>query len=102
MVYLRMVMQFICFMRSVLNTKVLMQAVGVSDVVDIFNSTGGTWSVSRLSTPRDSLAATSLLNHGLALFAGGYGPEGESTYIVVHHRSHKCQVYRIASTFSTC
>jgi hypothetical protein len=39
--------------------------------VDIFNSTSGTWNTANLSAPRGHLAATSLQNFGIALFAGG-------------------------------
>jgi hypothetical protein len=49
---------------------------GVSNVVDIFNIFAGTWTVAFLSAPRESLAAASLPEQGLALFAGGYGSEG--------------------------
>ena len=41
------------------------------NVVDIFNVTSGTWSTAALSAPRRDLAATSLPNHGVAIFAGG-------------------------------
>jgi hypothetical protein len=43
-----------------------------SSVVDIFNVTVGTWSTAALSQPRHDLAATSLPNAGVAIFAGGY------------------------------
>jgi hypothetical protein len=43
-----------------------------SDVVDIFNVISGKWSTAALSIGRDFLAATSLPNHGVAFFAGGY------------------------------
>ncbi len=43
-----------------------------SNAVDIFNVTSGTWSTAALSVARDSLAATSLPNVGVAIFAGGY------------------------------
>jgi hypothetical protein len=42
-----------------------------SNVVDIFNVTSGAWSTAALSEGRASLAATSLPNQGLAIFAGG-------------------------------
>ena len=45
---------------------------GVSDVVDIFNVTAGTWSTAALSQARYYLAATSLPDAGVAIFAGGY------------------------------
>ncbi len=43
-----------------------------SNVVDIFDGSSGRWSTAALSVARDSLAATSLPNQGLAIFAGGY------------------------------
>ncbi len=47
--------------------------VGYSNHVDIFNATAGTWSTAALSVARQYLAATSLPNAGLAIFAGGRG-----------------------------
>ena len=47
--------------------------VGYSNVVDIFNVTAGTWSTAVLSQARWTLAATSLPNAGVAIFAGGFG-----------------------------
>ena len=44
-----------------------------SDVVDIFNVKSGTWTTVVLSAARYGLAATSLPNDGLAIFAGGVG-----------------------------
>jgi hypothetical protein len=44
-----------------------------SNVVDIFNVTSGKWSTAALSSPRFYLAATSLPNLGVAIFAGGRG-----------------------------
>jgi hypothetical protein len=44
---------------------------GFSSVVDIFNVTSGTWSTAALSQARQKLAATSLPNAGVAIFAGG-------------------------------
>jgi hypothetical protein len=41
-------------------------------VVNIFNATAGSWSTASLSEARSELAATSLPNHGLAIFAGGF------------------------------
>jgi len=41
--------------------------------VDIFNATSGTWSTAVLSAARYVLAATSLPNLGVAIFAGGQG-----------------------------
>ena len=43
-----------------------------SNVVDIFNGSSGRWSTAVLSVARYGLAATSLPNQGLAIFAGGY------------------------------
>ncbi len=40
-------------------------------VVDIFNITSGTWSTAALSKGRQTLAATSLPDAGVAIFAGG-------------------------------
>ena len=46
-------------------------AVGYSSVVDIFNVRAGTWSTAALSQARGYLAATSLPDAGVAIFAGG-------------------------------
>jgi hypothetical protein len=43
-----------------------------SNAVDIFNVTSGLWSTANLSVARGYLAATSLPNVGVAMFAGGY------------------------------
>jgi hypothetical protein len=48
--------------------------------VDIFDETGGLWTTAALSVARGYLAATSLPNQGLALFAGGQ-PGG--TYFIL-------------------
>ena len=50
-------------------------AVGSSyfNTVDIFNATSGVWTTAALSVARVGLAATSLPNEGLAIFAGGVG-----------------------------
>ncbi len=42
-----------------------------SNVVDIFDVSSGRWSFAVLSVGRQDLAATSLPNQGLAIFAGG-------------------------------
>jgi hypothetical protein len=42
-----------------------------SSVVDIFNVTSRTWSTAALSQARSLLAATSLPEAGVAIFAGG-------------------------------
>ena len=44
-----------------------------SNVVDIFDVSSGRWSTAVLSVARYYLAATSLPNQGLAIFAGGQG-----------------------------
>jgi hypothetical protein len=46
---------------------------GWSNVTDIFNVTAGTWSTAALSQARGYLAATSLPDAGVAIFAGGFG-----------------------------
>ena len=46
---------------------------GAVNTVDIFNATSGIWTTAALSVNRSGLAATSLPNDGLAIFAGGYG-----------------------------
>ena len=43
-----------------------------NNVVDIFDASSGGWSTAALSVGRSSLAATSLPNQGLAIFAGGW------------------------------
>ncbi len=44
---------------------------GYSSVVDIFNVRAGTWSTAALIQARGYLAATSLPDAGVAIFAGG-------------------------------
>jgi hypothetical protein len=44
-----------------------------SAVVDIFEASSGKWTTAALSAAREYLAATSLPNQGLAIFAGGQG-----------------------------
>jgi hypothetical protein len=46
---------------------------GYSMTVDIFNAKAGGWSTAALSVARSDLAATSLPDRGLAIFAGGIG-----------------------------
>jgi hypothetical protein len=56
--------------------QMLMRFAGRSSVlntVDIFNAISGRWSTAALSEARYFLAATSLPNQGLAIFAGGRG-----------------------------
>jgi hypothetical protein len=43
------------------------------NTVDMFNSRSGVWTTAALSVARFDLAATSLPNEGLAIFAGGLG-----------------------------
>ncbi len=43
------------------------------NTVDIFNASSGVWTTAALSVARYYLAATSLPNEGLAIFAGGQG-----------------------------
>ena len=43
------------------------------NTVDIFNARSGVWTTAALSVARWYLAATSLPNDGLAIFAGGQG-----------------------------
>ena len=43
-----------------------------TNAVDIFDGTSGRWTTAALSAPKGSLAATSLPNQGLAIFAGGW------------------------------
>ena len=45
---------------------------GYSNAVDIFDATSGRWTTAALSVARLFLAATSLPEQGLAIFAGGY------------------------------
>jgi hypothetical protein len=42
------------------------------NAVDIFDATSGRWTTAALSVGRAYLAATSLPEQGLAIFAGGY------------------------------
>ena len=55
-------------------------AGGVSNAVDIFDATSGRWKTAALSVARGYLAATSLPNQGLAIFAGGYV---SGTYVIM-------------------
>ncbi len=45
---------------------------GAGNTVDIFNARSGIWTTAALSVARHALAATSLPNEGLAIFAGGH------------------------------
>ncbi len=53
-----------------------------SNVVDIFDGNSGRWSTANLSVARFSLAATSLPNQGLAIFAGGNIGDYSSSKVV--------------------
>jgi len=57
-------------MRCAVNT---VAGITASNAVDIFNASSGGWSTAVLSVARFFLAATSLPNQGLAIFAGGSG-----------------------------
>jgi hypothetical protein len=47
----------------------------VFNTVDIFNAAVGVWTTAALSVARSAVAATSLPNFGLAMFAGGNGAQ---------------------------
>ena len=64
---------------------------GASNAVDIFNVTSGAWSTAALSVGRLDLAATSLPNQGLAIFAGG----GDRTCCHVYFRVFACCGVRV-------
>ena len=66
---------------------------GFSNVVDIFNVTSGAWSTATLSVAREGLAATSLPNLGVAIFAGG-----QSTCSHVSFRIFACCVARVGES----
>jgi hypothetical protein len=63
---------------------------GLFNAVDIFNVTSGAWSTAALSVARRDLAATSLPNHGVAIFAGG-----DCTCCHVYFRIFACCVVRV-------
>jgi hypothetical protein len=48
-------------------------ASGFGNTVDIFNARSGVWTTAALSVAQSNIAATSLPNDGLAIFAGGFG-----------------------------
>jgi hypothetical protein len=54
-----------------------------SNVVDIFNVRAGTWSTAALSQARYNLAATSLSDAGVAIFAGGWSTFCDCLYGVL-------------------
>jgi hypothetical protein len=64
-----------------------------SNAVDIFNGKSGAWSTAALSVARHSLAATSLPNLGVAIFAGG-----EGTCCHVDFRIFVCCVARVGES----
>jgi hypothetical protein len=66
---------------------------GYSNVVDIFNVTSGAWSTAALSVARTDLAATSLPNLGVAIFAGGGG-----TCRRVYFRIFACCIVRVGES----
>ena len=53
------------------------------NAVDIFNATSGVWTTAALSVARAYLAATSLSNEVLAIFAGGEVTEGGASYVLM-------------------
>ena len=63
------------------------------NVVDIFNVTSGAWSTAALSVARFYLAATSLPNLGVTIFAGGLG-----TCSHVFCRIFACCVVRVGES----
>jgi hypothetical protein len=54
----------------------------VLNTVDIFNAISGVWTTATLSVARADLAATSLPNYGLAIFAGGVGASYVSMTVI--------------------
>ena len=64
-----------------------------SNVVDIFNVASGAWSTATLSVARVGLAATSLPNLGVAIFAGG-----NCTCSHVSFRIFACCVARVGES----
>ena len=66
---------------------------GLSNAVDIFNVASGAWSTAALSVARCYLAATSLPNFGVVIFAGGY-----STLCHVDFRIFACCVVRVGES----
>jgi hypothetical protein len=65
-----------------------------SSAVDIFNVTSGAWSTAALSVGRSDLAATSLPNLGVAIFAGG----SSGTCCHVCFRIFACCVVRVGES----
>ena len=67
----------------------LMPCAGLTaavNTVDIFNATSGIWTTAALSAARYYLAATSLPNDGLAIFAGGKGAQHVLKSLIVGGR----------------
>ncbi len=62
------------------------QGPGPVNAVDIFNVTSGAWSTAALSVARGNVAATSLPNLGVAIFAGG----GRTCCLFVDFRIFAC------------
>jgi hypothetical protein len=65
-----------------------------SNAVDIFNVKSGAWSTAALSVARRYLAATSLPNLGVAIFAGGV----DCTCCHVDFRIFVCCVVRVGES----
>jgi hypothetical protein len=65
-------------------------ALWYSSVVDIFNVRAGTWSTAALSQARSRLAATSLPDAGVAIFAGGYCTSCDGLYGVLRD-GYRCE-----------
>jgi hypothetical protein len=61
----------VCGFYSHFDCLLISQFPGIFDAVDIFNANFGVWTTAALSIPRKNLAATSLPNHKIAMFAGG-------------------------------
>jgi hypothetical protein len=71
----------------------LIRAGVKSNVVDSYNITTGKWSTAQLSVARRNLAATTVRN--MALFAGGYGPQGMLCALFRAALMHGLIVYQI-------
>jgi hypothetical protein len=68
--------------------------IGPSNAVDIFNVTSGAWSTAALSVARGDVAATSLPNLGVAIFAGG----GRTCCLFVDFHIFACCVVRVGES----
>jgi hypothetical protein len=65
-----------------------------SSVVDIFDAGAGTWSTAALSQARSGLAATSLPEAGVAIFAGGFAGVYSTScdcLFVVYQDGYECE-----------